>query len=302
MTYDRDWEKALINSGLDIPLNKRQFNIACPFHSDRTPSLSISLDKGVWICHSFPDECGRGKLNLLLSKFLGISSLEAERLAIDDELQMVDLLPGIEEEHEELFTMPEINFPFNEDMVPSWILKRGFNTRTLTKWGCAFDKFNGSLAVPILYDNGRNVGWLKRQPEGWNPKYLYSSGFQKSKMLFGLYHFNNFDGYIMDDSICLTEGPLDTIWLDQHFVPAVALLGLFMSKHQEKLLSSLPVKEVILCLDNDVPGRTATKNIFQRLSKYFLVSEIQLSEGIKDVQDVRDPQLLIDTIKNRTIF
>ena len=77
----RDWERALIEAGIDVPLGRRQFNIVCPFHHDNTPSLSINLDSGVWICHANPEECGKGKISTLISKFL-VTTVESVGLLV----------------------------------------------------------------------------------------------------------------------------------------------------------------------------------------------------------------------------
>lgn len=303
----RDWAKALISAGFDVPPNRAEFNISCPFHSDKVPSLSINIDKGKWICHAFPDDCGKGHIRSLLSKFLDISPIQAEKLAFDEIIKdEVDFFPSVVADEEITLegNFSEVNFPFVTEVVPKWILDRGFKISSLVKWECGFDNRSGSLAIPIL-DNysEKKIGWLKRQPEGLDPKYLYSSGLPKSKILFGLYNYQQSkDSYIIGDSICLTEGPLDTLWLDQNNFPSVALLGLFLSRTQEKLLSVIPVREIILCLDNDEAGHSATEHITKRLKKYFTISRIELPQEVKDVQDIKDKQILNDIIYNRTIF
>jgi len=56
----RNWVRALELSGINVPDNKKEFNISCPFHAhDDHPSLSINAEKGVWICHA---GCGKGTI------------------------------------------------------------------------------------------------------------------------------------------------------------------------------------------------------------------------------------------------
>jgi DNA primase len=260
--------------------------------------LSINLEKAQWICHAYPDECGKGHLRTFIAKYLDVSVFEAEKMAFDGEIQEADLLPSIDEPFEIDIPLPEIDFPFNTQRVPKWIFNRGFTATTLQKWGCGLDSRSGSLVIPVRDEHSKMVGWLKRHPDGREPRYLYSLDFQKSKVLFGQYLL----GSDYRECICLTEGSLDTMWLDQHGYASVALLGLFMSKRQERLLSKMPIREVILCLDNDQPGRDAAEHIQRRLRKYFVVSKIELPNGVKDVQEIRESEILVEVMNNRTIF
>ena len=297
-TIKRDWLKALLQAGINFPLNKTEANLPCPFHDDKVPSLSINVQKGKWICHAYPDECGRGSLTSFLSKYLDISFLAADKLSYDGNASYVDLIEeSISALEDDNAPLEEIEFPFNVDVVPKWILNREFSLKTLSKWKCGFDKETGSLVIPIYDENNRLVGWSKRQPEGYHPKYLNSPGLEKNRILFG---YNNLE--INRDFFCITEGPLDTIWLDQNSFPSIALLGLSLSKKQEDLLSKIQSREIVLCLDNDQAGIYSQIQIYRRLIKYFVVTQINLPAGIKDVQDARDPYLLRTIINNRTPF
>ena len=75
-----------------------------------------------------------------------------------------------------------------------------------------------------------------------------------------------------------------------------------MSQYQENLLMTLPTKEVVLCLDNDTAGKTATDNILTRLSNRCIVSIVTVTEGYKDVKDIKDEKLLATIIQQRTLW
>jgi len=55
---------------LGVPITERGQNtmVRCPFHEDRVPSLSLELDKGVWLCFSCGKRGGIENLALLLDK------------------------------------------------------------------------------------------------------------------------------------------------------------------------------------------------------------------------------------------
>ena len=58
-----NWANILLDTGIDVPIQKPQFNIQCPFHEDAHASCSINVDKGKWICFV---GCGQGSLQLSL--------------------------------------------------------------------------------------------------------------------------------------------------------------------------------------------------------------------------------------------
>ena len=104
------------------------------------------------------------------------------------------------------------------------------------------------------------------------------------------------------DFVCITEGSLDTMWLDQNGFSSVALLGAHMSRTQQDLAMKLPTKELVLCLDNDDAGRIGLEKAMTCLQPKVMVSYIKLPEEYKDVQEVRDNILLQEIIQERTFF
>jgi DNA primase len=290
----RDWGKALIEAGFDVPNNRVQFNMSCPFHGpDKHPSLSVNLNLGKWICHT---GCGQGSLAGLISEHLEISLLAAERLAFDDVIKDIDFF-DVEEEEDDTLPIPEIEIPYDSSSVPEWIFDRGFTKASLKRWECGINVEHGSLVIPVMDENSRNVGWIERHRPASNFRYQYSTGLPKSKVLFGLPQSQTHD----KNYICITEGALDSIWLDQNGFPSVALLGVFLSTRQKELLKNTGVSEIILCLDNDVAGIKATEYVSREMSQYCPISRITL-EDVKDVQDVRDYTQLNQILNERTVL
>jgi DNA primase len=296
---------ALEKAGLDIPPDQEQVAIHCPLHSDMHPSLSINLPKGVWICHA---GCGQGSIRTLLSEYLGISAFEAEKLSIPQNASASDgaivwdddwMLKVMNSKLLGSVCLPEVSFPFSTQGVPQAIIDRGFNLGYLASWGCGIDEKSGSLCIPIYDRDYRNVGWIKRQPDGIHPKYLYNKGLEKGSVLFGAYRLNAGPHPV---KLAIVEGPLDAIWLWQHGHPAVSLLGLHMSTTQEYLISRISTPEIVVCLDNDVPGQKALPFIANRLKKYFVVTVLEYPVKCKDVQDIHYGFDLGGAFVKRSIF
>ena len=285
-----EWANVLADIGIIVPIDKDQFTLQCPFHEDTVDSCSINTEKGVWICFA---GCGQGTLYGFLMKYLGISYEEAtQKVLTNTSVLNLNMFDGLIAEDS---TMPEVQFPFKEGYVPEWIFDRGFNKPTLQKWGCGIDSEN-SLIIPIQDAVSRLVGWVSRR-QYMTPKYLYSKGLKKSRVLFGQYLITEKTPFV-----CITEGTLDTMWLDQHGCPSVALLGASLSKAQEELTLGLQTEELVLCLDNDEAGQIGFQKAMGCLSKSFVVSYVKLPKEYKDVQDVRNSDELLSIIDSRTFF
>ena len=284
-----DWTNILLESGLNIPTESPQFNISCPFHTDTQPSLSINIDKGVWICHV---GCGQGSLEYFLGKYLrldqdGVDQYLLPRYSNFD----IDIFKTTEEKEGALL---EVEFPYEIGWVPDWIFERGFTKEILNKWECATDE-ESNLIIPVRTPEGLIRGWVSRRLYN-TPKYLYSKGLKCSKILFGENHITK------SDFICITEGTLDTMWLDQNGFSSVAIFGASISKVQEELLVRLPTKELVLCLDSDEAGQNATEKFLTRLSGRCIVSTITIPKRYKDVQDMRNKEELSEVISNRNLW
>ena len=70
-----DWASLLLEHGIDVPVERTQFNIPCPFHQDTIASCSINTEQGVWICFA---GCGQGSLFGFFMKYLNLSYEELE--------------------------------------------------------------------------------------------------------------------------------------------------------------------------------------------------------------------------------
>jgi DNA primase len=89
------------------------------------------------------------------------------------------------------------------------------------------------------------------------------------------------------------------MWLDQLGFKSVAILGAIMSRKQQELLLTLPVKEIILCLDNDKAGTIGRDKALDMLRGKITLSYIKIPSEYKDVQDIRSYDILKNVINNR---
>ena len=281
-----DWVQSLLEANLDIPINEPQFNIMCPFHIDSHASCAINTDKGVWICFA---GCGEGSLYTFLKAYFDVTDAEIQKYLIPLDTNTPIPLVDIIEETE----LPTVDLPpnFQESQFPQWIFDRGFTKEFLITWGCGKNLYDDFI-IPIRNYDSRVVGYVSRR-QTTLPKYLYNTGLKKSQLLFGA------DKVQPSEFICITEGSLDTMWLNQNGYQAVALLGIHMSKKQFELCKTLPTKEFVLCLDNDEAGEIGKQRALQQLKQIAPTTYIKIPQEYKDVQDIRHKLTLDSIINNR---
>ena len=289
MANSIDWGQALLNLGIDIPVGADEISILCPFHSDTTESCSMNTEKGLWICFA---GCGQGSIRSFIQQYMEWDFQQVRLYLADYKTTFksdIFNIPSFEKEKD--MELPEVSIPYKSGNVPRWIFNRGFDKAAMRKWKCSVTPSNG-LVIPIEDKKARTVGWITRQ-EKMIPKYLYSTGLKKSHILFGQKHIESCD------FVCITEGTLDTMWLDQLGFPSVALLGMSMSQKQRDLLLTLPTKELILCLDNDDAGNIGKEKAIKLLGNKIKVSYIEIPNEYKDVQDIKSYDILNNIINNK---
>ncbi len=123
------------------------------------------------------------------------------------------------------------------------------------------DMFRGRLTIEIRDRRGNISGFGARSMDGSEPKYLNSprsSIFDKSGLLYGLNWAA--DGISTSGTAVVVEGYMDAITAHEAgFDNTVASMGTAITAEQVGLVRGL-ANEVILALDSDVAGQTATRN------------------------------------------
>lgn len=143
-----------------------------------------------------------------------------------------------------------------DDLIATGIASKNDET------GRVYDRFRNRLMIPIRDERGRVVGFGARAlAADDNPKYLnspQSALFDKSRLLFGL----DFAKQTIRDTetAVIVEGYLDAISAHQAgFANVVAQMGTALTEPQLKLLAPRLAKKIILSLDSDAAGQSATR-------------------------------------------
>ena len=283
-------------------------HVPCPFHKDNRPSMRVNLKTDSYICFAYPDgnECGKGHIRNLVAKYYDISLMRADMLSpplplTEDSI----ILPegyGFEKENrreKKIILLPEVELEYNRNILPRFILERGFTKKFLREWQCGTDEKSVGLMVPAEDEHRRIIGGIVRRPDGYQPKYMYTKNFPRNKSLFGLgkllEHGNNNDiPYVI-----VVEGVLDALWLWQCGYPSLALLGGTLSIPQKILMTKLPTKEIVLCFDNDKVGKNVSDSVLNEMSKFFFISRMDIPSKYKDIQDVRNAKEIHQLVDDR---
>ena len=157
-----------------------------------------------------------------------------------------------------------------------YVKERGLMEETARMFGVGIFPGKGSMqgrfVIPIHNSKGDLVAYAGRSIDGSEPRYRFPAGFHKSLELFNLHRVKG------ELSVVLVEGFFDCMKVTQAGFPCVALMGSMMSKAQESLIEQ-HFASVVLMLDGDDAGRSATEDIADRLRRsLFRVATVELDE------------------------
>lgn len=165
--------------------------------------------------------------------------------------------------------------------------------------GKIYDRFRNRLIIPIRDEKGRVIAFGARalDPDD-QPKYLNSPQttlFDKSHTLFGLDMAKS--TITQSEVAVIVEGYMDAIQAHQAgFLNVVAQMGTALTEHQVKLLAPRYAKKIILALDSDKAGQSATRKSID-VARDVLLSDFngRMSVDIRVLQipDAKDPDDLI---------
>jgi len=158
--------------------------------------------------------------------------------------------------------------------LPKGLIDTGFDIEILKKYEIGFDRKRKRIIFPIRNHLGELVAVSGRTVRNDWPRYkiyieefeevVNEYSFDKKSVLWGLDKFYNscmYNDMYVDTPVVVCEGFKAALWVIQAGYPyTVAILGSYLSREQEALLSRI-TNRVVLFLDNDVPGRKATEKI-----------------------------------------
>ena len=268
--------------------NTENINMCCPFHHETKPSFGVSTTYPyLFNCFS----CGvKGNLINLVSHVYEISYLKAYSKILRD--YSATVVPSFNQEIEEDWDGVTEEEIYNyRKKRHSYIENRGLSDYTLQKYEVGYDEKDYSITFPVRDLEGNPVFTLKRNVS--SKFYHIPKNAPKHKVLYGLNYL-----YGKVDEVFIVEGAIDVLSCYEAKLPAVAVLGRTLSKHQLKLLQKAGINKVILFLDNDKWGVKGNLDAYSLISKTGIKVEVvkyPIQWGIDTVDDVKfkDPNDLL---------
>src|SRR5262249_28539074 len=284
-----------------------ELRLRCPFHEDKTPSLSISAETGKYHCFGCHAKGGdifdfvvakegiatgdrtksRRQAALLIQDWFSVghdSGPQPETpAAAEDAAPVEDVTPP--ETTEQQVNLPlKFMFKHLDTRHPYLTQDRGLREATIDAFGLGYHAgkgiMQGRVVIPIHNTAGELVAYAGRWPAdaGWpegSQKYQLPPGFRKSLVLFNLHRAREH----ATEGLIVVEGVFTVFdFFQRGRKNVVALMGSSMSTEQERLIVETvgPKGRVLLALDNDAAGRTGSEDAVNRLRSQVFVREMAL--------------------------
>lgn len=275
---------------------QQEFVTLCTFHGETgAPNLEINTRTGLWHCWV----CGeRGNLPRLVMLTQGVPYKQA----IDVISEYGSILDIASMRKRGLAQLDAILHPprHNFETVDitryrkgkSWWWYNGipfgrFSRETVERFCLGYDGVSKRAVIPVRAE-GKWVGIIRRAVnQTQRPRYLYSKGFDRRHVLYGLSHIAA--GY---DNAVVVEGAKDALRAHEYgFGNFVATLGTGLTREQLALLADRFDEVTVFC-DNDAAGHIAQFKMCQDLADCVpRVFVVQWRTHRKDPNELSEPTM-----------
>jgi len=276
----------------------------CPYHKngqERRPSAGIRKSDGLFHClacgetHSLPEVIGHCFNSDIVFGYKWLNDnfdrvIEQGRQPINLNLTREPI-----KKTQEIQYVPEKELDTYRYIHP-YMYERGLTDSIIEKFDIGYDKTTDSITFPVRDANGNCLFVARRSV---NAKFFeLPKGI--TKPLYGMYELTHTQGFGVKYPVKLyvCEGLFDCLRLWCNNKLAVAGFGCLFNSYQIKQIQDLPIRSVVLALDNDEAGWKAN----ERLRKFLinkLVTEVELPSGRKDVGECTDEE--ITNLKERFV-
>jgi DNA primase len=263
----------------------------CPIHGGDNPNaFVVSLSKNIW--HCFTGCNAGGDVIELVRRLYGkdYPQTAAFLSALADTAPTSQPLCS-DHYRKKPFTPFTVRLRLNASTP--WLHKKRINPATATRFeagayhgagflsGCIAVRIHDLYGNPIGYAGRRTDACLAKQYGKWK----FPPSLPKNEILFNFHRIRSGK----PKTVVVVECPWGVMRLAQLNIPAVALLGIHLSPIQLDRLKQ--ISHVVLMLDGDDAGRSATVRVRKALEPYTKVKCVSLPSGL-DPDDLNDQELL----------
>lgn len=270
--------------------------VQCPYHKngqERRPSAGIRKSDGLFHClacgetHSLPEVIGYcfGRNTVFGYKWITTNfgaSVEQVRQPI-----ILDLSREPIAKHDKVQTISDDELDSYRYIHP-YMYERGLTDEIIDKFDIGYDKTTDSITFPVRDINGDCMFVARRAIK---TKY-FDIPKGVTKPLYGMYELAHTKGFGVKYSVKLyvCEGMFDCLRMWCNDKLAVAGFGCLFNSYQIKQLQDLPIRTIVLALDNDDAGRKAAERL-KRLIPNKLIKIVSLPEGRKDIGECTNEEI-----------
>lgn len=255
---------SFINKNLKVSSRSGyEWQCLCPYHEDTSPSFSVNVQRGLFICYA----CGAKGTVAQLAEYMKTGVVEANDISVIDVRQKIAALSKHAQTPRRVLP-PEWsdNWRVGDEYITQWA-KRGIYGPTLDLFGLGYNEIEDALVIPVHAPDSKNiVSYFYRymNPNG-GPKYKYQHDFKISHNLYGSWQVRTAEPVGRIPSVAVTEGSIDTLAMWTAGIPSVALLGARVSAVQAKLIRALDPFFLVVMTDRDTAGRQAGMELEQAM-------------------------------------
>lgn len=276
-----DWDKA---TWTDTKLIA-----ASPFRWDRKPSFYCNYDKespyyGVWGDSGAEDEEWRSGGFIKLLAFLRGETYEETA-----EYLMLTYLTTYSDD----MTLPPLTLPLKAHRTPlnesklipyrfrhKYLSERHISEPVQAVLGVGYDRQRKAITIPWRLPGGQLANIKYRNTHSkifWYEK----GGWPIRKLVYNIDRI--YKKRITGAVIC--EAEIDAISFMTVGIPAIAVGHGGISEEQAEVIRKSILKELFICVDNDVVGNNLRQDIHKRLNGYKVLRDIILPRGYKDANE-----------------
>ena len=302
-------EMIMNNTGLlkDVKPTTNNLMVTCISHNDgqeSNPSMGILLNdvRGydgqitkAGTCHCFTcgytsdlpefvsnvfgyDDKGMMGYKWIIRNFVSIEIDERKQLSLnmDRNKNDVEQVEYIDDEQ-----LKEYRY------VHPYMYARGLDDKIINYFDIGYDKQRKAITFPVRDENG-NVCLIQRRSVD-KKQFINDEGGSKGNYLYGLHEI--YKNIIHVNEVFVTESPIDALTLWKYKIPAIATMGTRVTKRQLDLMKQIPIRKMILALDNDEAGHEGMKFIYNQLINNKVMYKIDFPSDINDINEMTESQI-----------